>query len=156
MLFIDLIQLIIWVYFKHAFVWEIYCVAHSSLSKRRTCNPLLSLLFPLIFVFSSLLCSSLLSVKNLVDLYGKDELIYLGPDEQVIDKMCDTIRISTIEFYCSSDIIYTPWYPAVFTSNIAIYHIMYFTLDIQVPSSSPPYLITIPSHLFLSSLLSCA
>jgi hypothetical protein len=23
------------------------------------------------------------SVKNLVDLYGKDELIYLGPDEQV-------------------------------------------------------------------------
>jgi hypothetical protein len=22
-------------------------------------------------------------VKNLVDLYGKDELIYLGPDEQV-------------------------------------------------------------------------
>ena len=156
MLFIDLIQLIIWVYFKHAFVWEIYCVAYSSLSKRRTCNPLLSLLFPLIFVFSSLLCSSLLSVKNLVDLYGKDELIYLGPDEQVIDKMSDTIRISTIEFYCSSDIVYTPWYPAVFTSNIAIYHIMYFTLDIQVPSSSPPYLITIPSHLFLSSLLSCA
>ena len=95
-------------------------------------------------------------MKNLVDLYGKDELIYLGPDEQVIDKMSDTIRISTIEFYCSSDIVYTPWYPAVFTSNIAIYHIMYFTLDIQVPSSSPPYLITIPSHLFLSSLLSCA
>jgi hypothetical protein len=23
------------------------------------------------------------SVKNLVDLYGKNELIYLGPDEQV-------------------------------------------------------------------------
>ena len=26
------------------------------------------------------------SVKNLVDLYGKDELIYLGPDEQVRDR----------------------------------------------------------------------
>ena len=31
------------------------------------------------------------SVKNLVDLYGKDELIYLGPDEQVreICEQCD-------------------------------------------------------------------
>lgn len=29
------------------------------------------------------------SVKNLVDLYGKDELIYLGPDEQV--SACPTL-----------------------------------------------------------------
>lgn len=36
-------------------------------------------------------------VKNLVDFYGKDELIYLGPDEQVIpydiDWICDRARV---------------------------------------------------------------
>ena len=49
-------------------------------------NPLTSSSFndcPLIF---PLLLFMTISVKNLVDLYGKDELIYLGPDEQVRKK----------------------------------------------------------------------
>ena len=41
----------------------------------------------------------MISVKNLVDLYGKDELIYLGPDEQVIDRMSNIIAIGTVEFF---------------------------------------------------------
>ena len=41
----------------------------------------------------------MISVKNLVDLYGKDELIYLGPDEQVIERMSNIIAIGTVEFF---------------------------------------------------------
>ena len=37
----------------------------------------------LIVIFVVIIIIIILSVKNLVDLYGKDELIYLGPDEQV-------------------------------------------------------------------------
>ena len=42
---------------------------------------------PSLHSFSSFPSLSASSVKNLVDLYGKDELIYLGPDEQVSARM---------------------------------------------------------------------
>jgi hypothetical protein len=61
------------------------------LQRRKLCTSD-SKIFVFLFVSSSSLSSvpsdpvltkPAVSVKNLVDLYGKDELIYLGPDEQV-------------------------------------------------------------------------
>jgi hypothetical protein len=58
----------------------------------------MSVIVSLIHSFTHPLTSSpfllvIISVKNLVDLYGKDELIYLGPDEQVRKKTLHMNRI---------------------------------------------------------------